>query len=262
MFKSLNQGRPLGSSDSVPEQLFSTPENPVEGISTVKALKMANDQGIPIYTINQQNISSVLPQLQVDQQVKADIQNAVNAGKVVTVSKSNVSLKGWTGCGYIITDPETGAGAYMISGGTNGGFMYIFWTVMWVLAWVTLITAVTVFVVVGAAVLAAAMPAIIAGVTGVLTSISELFLTASILTYLFLEASPILNRILVSFLYFNEISPPSGSMLPGNAFEYLSFFVILRNNLMQHFWSRIAHLRDIMIRLAEYPFAWSRLHGT
>ena len=105
---------------SVPEQLFSTPENPAEGISTVKALKIANDRGIPIYTVNQANIATVLPQLQVDLQIKEDIRNAVNAGKVVTVSKTNISYNGWTGCGYIIINPETGAGAYMISGGLNG----------------------------------------------------------------------------------------------------------------------------------------------
>lgn len=105
---------------SVPEQLFSTAENPAQGISTVKALKIANDQGIPIYTVNQQNIATTLPQLQIDQQSKEDIQNAVNAGKVVTVSKTNISYNGWVGVGYIITNPETGAGAYMISGGTSG----------------------------------------------------------------------------------------------------------------------------------------------
>ncbi|MDD2852639.1 MAG: transglutaminase domain-containing protein [Desulfuromonadaceae bacterium] len=105
---------------SVPEQLFSTPDNKAEGISTVKALKIANDQGIPIYTVNQSNIATTLPQLQIDQQTKDDIANAVNAGKVVTVSKTNITFNGWIGCGYIITNPETGAGAYMISGGGNG----------------------------------------------------------------------------------------------------------------------------------------------
>ena len=104
----------------VPEQLFSTPDAPVEGISTVKAIKIANDQGIPIYTVNQNNIATTLPQLQIDRQVKDDITNAVNAGKVVTVSKANINFNGWNGCGYIITNPETGGGAYMISGGTNG----------------------------------------------------------------------------------------------------------------------------------------------
>ena len=106
---------------SVPEQLFSTPDAPAQGISAAKALKIASDQGIPIYTVNQQNLATILPQLQVDQYVKEDILNAVNAGKVVIVSKLNITFNGWNGCGYIITNPETGGGGYMISGGTSGG---------------------------------------------------------------------------------------------------------------------------------------------
>jgi len=105
---------------AVPEQLFSTPEMPAQGISTAKALKIANDSGIPIYNITQANLAVVLPQLQIGQQVKDEIANAVNAAKTVTVSKSNISYNGWTGCGYSITDPETGAGAYMISSGSSG----------------------------------------------------------------------------------------------------------------------------------------------
>ena len=66
-----------------------------------------------------------MPQLQVDDNVKEAIQNAVNSGKVVTVSKTNITLNGWTGCGYIITNPNTGAGAYMISGGFSGALMLI-----------------------------------------------------------------------------------------------------------------------------------------
>jgi hypothetical protein len=108
---------------SVPEQLFSTPDNPAQGISAVKALQIANDQGIPIYTINQSNINTILPQLQLDSETIADIQNAVNAGKIVTVSKTDINFNGWTGVGYIIIDPTTGAGAYMISGGLSGGIL-------------------------------------------------------------------------------------------------------------------------------------------
>jgi hypothetical protein len=112
---------------SVPEQLFSTTDNPAQGISAVKALKIANDQGIPIYSIDQTNVVTILPQLQVDEDVKIDIQNAVNAGKEVTVSKTNITFNGWTGCGYIIVDPLTGAGAYMIAGGMNGAIVYVAW---------------------------------------------------------------------------------------------------------------------------------------
>jgi len=111
---------------AVPEQLFSTQDNPVQGISAVKALQIANDQGIPIYKIDQTNISTVLPQLAVDADVRADIQNAVNAGKEVTVSKTNINIDGWTGCGYIIIDPSAGDGAYMISGGMNGAWVLFF----------------------------------------------------------------------------------------------------------------------------------------
>ncbi|MFH1674270.1 MAG: transglutaminase domain-containing protein, partial [Pseudomonadota bacterium] len=109
----------------VPEKLFSTPNDPAEGISAVKALKIANDQGIPIYTIKQSNIATILPQLQIDPLAKMDIENAVNAGKLVTVSKTNITFNAWNGCGYIIIDPETGAGAYMISGGLAGALVFL-----------------------------------------------------------------------------------------------------------------------------------------
>jgi len=110
---------------SIPEQLFSTPGNPAQGISSVKALQIANDHGIPIYTINQSNINTILPQLQLDSGTISDIRNAVNAGKEVTVSKTDIAFNGWTGCGYIIIDPTTGSGAYMISGGLSGGIAFI-----------------------------------------------------------------------------------------------------------------------------------------
>jgi hypothetical protein len=32
---------------------------------------------------------------------------------------------GWTGSGYIISDPATGSGAYKISGGANGGWLLL-----------------------------------------------------------------------------------------------------------------------------------------
>ena len=128
---------------AVPEGLFSTPTNPVQGISAVKTLNTANDQGIPIYVVNQSNINTILPLLQSRSDVKTDIQNAVNAGEIVTVQKTYVTYNDWTGCGYIIIDPKTGAGSYMISDGLNGGgFEYWFWTVMLGLAYIALIAAI------------------------------------------------------------------------------------------------------------------------
>ncbi len=110
---------------SVPEHFFSTAENATEGISAVKALEIANDQGIPIYTINQTNINAVIPQLQLDSGVISDIRDAINAGRIVTVSKTDITFNGWTGCGYIIIDPNTGEGAYMISGRMSGAVLVI-----------------------------------------------------------------------------------------------------------------------------------------
>ena len=108
----------------VPEQFFNDPNlitKNVNGISAVKAIQIAASQGQKIYSIDKTNISTVLPQLNHDSGTIQDIQNAVAAGKIVTTSQTKVSVNNWTGSGYIIQDTTTGAGAYMISGGTNGG---------------------------------------------------------------------------------------------------------------------------------------------
>ncbi len=107
-----------------PEQMYNTdPNNPVQGISTMKALALANAEGQKIYTITQQNIDTILPMIQASALTKSDIQSAVNAGKTVTVHEREVSVPGWRGTGYIVIDPVTGDGAYLISGGGNGGFI-------------------------------------------------------------------------------------------------------------------------------------------
>jgi len=92
-----------------------------KGVSTIQVLQLANSQGIPIYTITQNNISNVLPRLQISSEVIIDIQNAVNAGKTVVIPQQNISYYTWTGIGYIVQDPTTGAGAYMISTNLAGG---------------------------------------------------------------------------------------------------------------------------------------------
>ncbi len=89
-------------------------------VSAVKALQTAATSGIPIQHINAANISQILPTLQVSSDIKTDVQNAVNAGKNVTISQTNVQINDWSGAGYIIKDTLTGAGAYMISGGLAG----------------------------------------------------------------------------------------------------------------------------------------------
>lgn len=92
----------------------------VPSVSAVRLLKLAAEQGIPIYTVTSANVNESLSQLRVDSDVLTDIRNAVNAGKKVIVSKTNVTYNQWHGAGYIIINPVTGAAGYMISGGLAG----------------------------------------------------------------------------------------------------------------------------------------------
>ena len=105
-----------------PEQMYNTdPQHPVQGISTMKAFALANAEGQKIYTITQANINEILPKIQASSLTKGDIQSSVNAGKTVTVHEREVSVPGWTGTGYMVIDPNNANGAYLISGGGNGG---------------------------------------------------------------------------------------------------------------------------------------------
>ena len=84
--------------------------------------------GQRIYQITPANQSTILPNIHHDTDTMDEIRNALNAGKEVITHTDAVSVPGWSGAGYIITDPMTGDGAYKISGGGNGGGLafYIF----------------------------------------------------------------------------------------------------------------------------------------
>lgn len=116
----------------VPEQLFADPAAPapLQAMSAVKALALAASAGQRIYILNSSNSSlhaSILSSLAIDGDVKQEIANALAVGREVTVHQASVTVNGFTGVGYIILDPQTGAGAYKISGGANGGAIAVFW---------------------------------------------------------------------------------------------------------------------------------------
>jgi thymidine phosphorylase len=69
------------------------------------------------------NSDQMLPQLAHKALIIQDVKDAVAAEKIVTISQSTVSYKGWTGAGYILIDPNTGAGAYLIGGGADGAYI-------------------------------------------------------------------------------------------------------------------------------------------
>ena len=110
----------------IPEQLFDDPNTNIkdaEAVSAVKALQLAAEAGQKIFTVTKENASVVLPQLQHKALIMEDVRNAVNAGKVVTISQAPISYNGWSGAGYSIVDTNTGAGAWLIGGGVDGAFM-------------------------------------------------------------------------------------------------------------------------------------------
>ncbi len=82
-----------------------------EAVSAVKAIAIAQAQGQRIYTINAQNAATALPALPIGGTVGQEVRAAVQAGKEVTIHESPITAHGWTGYGYTITDPDTGAGA-------------------------------------------------------------------------------------------------------------------------------------------------------
>lgn len=89
--------------------------------STTKVLQTAAENRIPIYSVGQRNVDRVLPLLAIDEGTKREISEAVADGLTVTVPQRDVTIGGWTGIGYVVSDDETGAAAYRISGGANGG---------------------------------------------------------------------------------------------------------------------------------------------
>ena len=101
-----------------------------QGISAVKAIVLATARGQKIYTItpevfaNNPNIvsSSLSAHSYRTQQA---VQNALYAGNEVTIHERPITQSGWTGSGYIFTDQQTGAGGYIIDGGSNGGALLL-----------------------------------------------------------------------------------------------------------------------------------------
>ena len=106
---------------SVFDQLENRETPAVKGVSAVQLIASAAGQGIPIYRITSANAAAALPHLQLSPAVESDISTAVSQGKTVLVPERDLDIGPWSGVGYIIQDEATGGGAYLISGGANGG---------------------------------------------------------------------------------------------------------------------------------------------
>ncbi len=107
----------------ISDQMFSTKQKFADAISAVKALQKAISLGQRIYHITAANQGQVLQKINHRQETLQEIRSALDVNKEVIVHSDPISIPGWSGAGYIIFDPITGAGAYKIGGGTNGKYL-------------------------------------------------------------------------------------------------------------------------------------------
>jgi transglutaminase-like putative cysteine protease len=103
------------SEGQILELMFKSP-----AASTTRVLSVATGQGIPIFQVDQSNVDTVVPQLELPESTTRDIRAAVAQGATVVAPQRTVTVGGWHGAGYVI---EKGLAAdYRISGGASGGF--------------------------------------------------------------------------------------------------------------------------------------------
>lgn len=102
------------SEGQILEHVFRSP-----AASTTKILSVAAGKQIPIYQIDSSNVDAVAPQLTIPAAVVTQIRAAVSQGATVAVPKSGVTLSGWTGTGYVVTNGTSSD--YRIYGGASGG---------------------------------------------------------------------------------------------------------------------------------------------
>jgi len=130
---------------AVPERFFNDPAqcNPVgtttpvaglpdcpQGISAVKAMALAAQAGQKIFTITREVYASnpdiVSTKLSAHSASTRDrVQQALDVGYEVSIHEAPISQDGWTGAGFAVIDPATGAGGYIIEGGSNGAWLAV-----------------------------------------------------------------------------------------------------------------------------------------
>ncbi|TVP82680.1 MAG: transglutaminase family protein, partial [Thioalkalivibrio sp.] len=111
-----------GLEHAVPEQMFIAEDGTGEGVSAVRALQKAVAMGQRVYHITPANQADALPHIRQNVLTMNEIRASLAVGREVIVHTDPISVPGWQGAGYIIFDPQTGAGAWKIAGGANGGF--------------------------------------------------------------------------------------------------------------------------------------------
>jgi transglutaminase-like putative cysteine protease len=92
-----------------------------DAVSAARVVQLAHAAGLPVEAIDASNVADRLPLLETAQSVRTDVADAVGQGWHVLIPRRDLTRHAWTGIGYIVVDPVTGAGGYFISGGLAGG---------------------------------------------------------------------------------------------------------------------------------------------
>jgi RHS repeat-associated protein len=92
-----------------------------QGISAAKALLLSRRAGQTLYTVDASNVDSVLATVNLPADVEDEVRGAVGQGRIARIPSSSISVNHWTGTGYILRDPVSGAATYPISGNLAGG---------------------------------------------------------------------------------------------------------------------------------------------
>ena len=96
----------------------------VASVSTVKGLKLINQNQIPGVTVKKIALAneSDLDALTISDSTKTKLRDSIHAGHLIYVPSQQFTYQSWTGLVYIDIDPNTGYGGYIIGEGLNGGF--------------------------------------------------------------------------------------------------------------------------------------------
>lgn len=104
----------------IPQTVLSD-QKTTDGVSAVALLARANLLGQATFSIDSSNASLILSRLTLPADLQTEISNAISVGRLVLIHEQRITVGSWSGFGYVIHDQQTGAAAYKISGGLNGG---------------------------------------------------------------------------------------------------------------------------------------------
>ena len=110
---------------AIPEKIFGTANVDVYGVSAIKALQEAVNEGQKIWVVDRGDLGVFLGNNELSGDIEEDIGSAVLSGKVVKIHGKPIEKNGFGFVGYIVEYPDTGSGAYMIGSGEDGSFILV-----------------------------------------------------------------------------------------------------------------------------------------